>query len=746
MPTSGDKLKTHNNKYHTGKLTIYWNGQKSTCKSNSSRAHILTPNSADEIIRSDDGLFRCPCGREDHARYDYHKFQKLMEKRTHPVDGALDCADDGPIPARDAMCVLPDVNSATTPCEPIEHIIGDHMEPNSSLHLDHTQHSMDVDTSPSHSKFTQGPCPPASREIAPTLLRTELDARTELIHTSTFSLEPPISITRIFQGNALTSVQYDAELPSRKEFDHDALADEESDGVSDGDSVGDDNVSGDELGDDGFHTLEMPVDVEGDKCELLARALHWGILVDPTYNLTICIDCGVAIPWRHAHGHQRRTHKSSKSSLPDKSIVLETLRMLGAHTTNNLPRTAVRAIDGMRIIPNLIKCEIVGCTDNHHLFSSKRRFNEHCLVAHSKTPLRYRIHKRTIGHQMGTFRGEKLYFEVEEVDICAGVDALQDILDHAQRCGLFAQKTMYVRPTNLRPRGALLAQTNWEHCIENVDLKTLRHTVSKPDKEEPEFVYLVTLTQQYYKDVAANLGKLSTLTLRAIMSTSSSGDMEKSPFRPPQEAAMLEKYANFMARFIIFLIRHLKSPVDNFDVPLHPQHTKNLSQLSAHLQSAIGNPNPASSIETTCMQLLHDAIFSLLSCTSDEFLKKEWKDLFTLFLITYHLSDNFGNTSRVSQVPPTISQAQWCFRATAAGEIMIKMPQYDDNSFLFVFRVCNACFVLTIAHLGHISLLFNVILSMAGRRYLLVCDKRWHFCPLCLTVNQDCLGLVGILR
>jgi hypothetical protein len=47
----------------------------------------------------------------------------------------------------------------------------------------------------------------------------------------------------------------------------------------------------------------------------------------------------------------------------------------------------------------------------------------------------------------------------------------------------------------------------------------------------------------------------------------------------------------------------------------------------------------------------------------------------------YHLTDNYGNTSRASQVPTTISQAQWCFRATAAYEIMLQMPYYDNNSF-----------------------------------------------------------------
>ncbi|KAG0698110.1 hypothetical protein DFH29DRAFT_878238 [Suillus ampliporus] len=66
---------------------------------------------------------------------------------------------------------------------------------------------------------------------------------------------------------------------------------------------------------------------------------------------------------------------------------------------------------------------------------------------------------------------------------------------------------------------------------------------------------------------------------------------------------------------------------------------------------------------------------------SPKFLKNEMKDLFMLYLITYHLSDDFGNTNHICQVPPTISEAQWCFRAMAGAEIYMKIEQFNNNSF-----------------------------------------------------------------
>lgn len=80
-----------------------------------------------------------------------------------------------------------------------------------------------------------------------------------------------------------------------------------------------------------------------------------------------------------------------------------------------------------------------------------------------------------------------------------------------------------------------------------------------------------------------------------------------------------------------------------------------------------------------CIQHLHQTIWSLLSITSDEFKNDEFKDTFVLFLISFHLVDNRGQLNPVGRIPPTISQAQWCFRATAAHEIMLRMSEYNDD-------------------------------------------------------------------
>ncbi|KAG1720862.1 uncharacterized protein EDB91DRAFT_1088677 [Suillus paluster] len=631
---AGDKDKTHNNKYHSAFINVSWQGQ--TVK----------------VSRHSDGRFHCPCGRYDHGRYDYHRFMKLLSKSPHPDDAASDCMDPDEDPSGEQES--PQVANVGT------ELVQNHHDnsPDTAHYAEDSlcpHPDMDVDPSPA-------PEPPVNS------IRAAVEARSHTLHQTASS-----SLTRFFKGNALTSVAHDvvtvgADLRLAEAHDEDV------------DSGSEDDIAPDDSGDDDDGLPAMDVDTESDPAELRAHAHAWGIHVDPTFNLTVCLDCAVAIPWEQAYGHRRRQHNptgTSSKSLPSKASVSNTLRGLNAHLPKPLPTDPVPPIDGMRIIPNLLKCTIEGCTFKT-LFTSMTPFHKHCVLAHGTPPLALRSHAITNGHQIGVIKNSMSYIEVASSPTITDSNALGAILAHIDECGLYSRDTKYQPAANKRPRGPLLAQTNWEQCIENVDLKSLRLTASKPDGE-PAFQYLIQQTQTYYKFIAANLGRLSTLTLRAIASTSPSGNTEKAPFRRPQEDPTLERYANFMSRFIIFLIRHLCQPVDNFDVPLHPLHSHYLKELYAQLKSALNRSSVGA--DQHCIDLIHRTVFSLLSCVSDDFLKNEMKDLFTLFLVTYHLSDDYGNTNRAPQVPPTISQAQWCFRATAAYEIMEKMPYHENNSF-----------------------------------------------------------------
>ncbi|KAG1817620.1 uncharacterized protein BJ212DRAFT_1480175 [Suillus subaureus] len=74
---------------------------------------------------------------------------------------------------------------------------------------------------------------------------------------------------------------------------------------------------------------------------------------------------------------------------------------------------------------------------------------------------------------------------------------LTDLLAHIVQCSVHVNPVFHLTicldcaiAIPWHKMGPLLAQTNWEHCIENIDLKSLRQTVSNPDGK-PDFLYLI---------------------------------------------------------------------------------------------------------------------------------------------------------------------------------------------------------------------------------------------------------------
>ena len=412
--------------------------------------------------------------------------------------------------------------------------------------------------------------------------------------------------------------------------------------------------------------------------------LQFGIRVDPINHFTICLDCGIVVDYIQIHEHRKNKHRpipgqKQRSALPPKDEILKMLLELSADRPLLTLSGPISAIEGVRVHYDGLKCTIPGCTTGK-IFKDKRRFNEHCTTHHSLLDIYNRQFVHVPYHQIGSMRSELVLVEVLEQSVHSRSPQLSDILSHAHSSGLYSSETTYSHPVNSRVRGTLFAQTNWERCIEGVDLSILRTTALIPNKmTEPHLVHLVDISRKYFQDIANSLDTLSILTLRAVASDSPSSNFEKAPFRRPQEDATIFRYSDFMARFVMFLLRNWSNPVEKFDVPLHPQHATNLSALHSSLLS-LTEDQDSSKLEE-CINNYHSLVFSLLSHVSPQFLREEWKDLFTLFLVAYHLTDNHGNTSRISQVPPTISAAQWCFRACGVHQTKKHMHECDEDSF-----------------------------------------------------------------
>jgi hypothetical protein len=411
-----------------------------------------------------------------------------------------------------------------------------------------------------------------------------------------------------------------------------------------------------------------------------------GIRIDPIYHLTICMQCHISIDHTHIHAHIKSNHPLphyAKSTLPPKEKLLDLLVLLQADEPLSVLPGPIHAIPGLPIV-NAIKCDIIGCTDRPVL-SDTKRFSEHCLDHHPQTPIKKRTFVKVKAHPINNFRNMRQHVDVITTDQPSISNLLAIALHHSQTIGLYDHPSVFHPSANAHPRGALFAHTKWEGLILGVDLTVLRATVSNPDKQEVAYCRLITQTQEYYSGIAPLISMLPILTARCI---ASSAELESQPFRSPQETTTVQRYSRFIALFIIFLLCHLHCPVPRFHIHFHSNHIDCLSSL-----------RDALSLETPCHKKIHLAVVSLLQYISVEATANDHRDLFTLFLLVYHLTDDSGNTTHISAVPPNISAAQWCFRATTTFQVLDNAKKYEGDTFTYVWSLLSPPSFLTSIHI-----------------------------------------------
>ncbi|KAG1777584.1 hypothetical protein EV702DRAFT_1045327 [Suillus placidus] len=236
----------HNNKYHTAFINCSWGEE------------------AVKISRQSDGQFHCPCGHRDHSQYDYHQFVKLLSKSPHPEDAAPDCMDLAEDISGEKESPVATVNT-----EPVQN------------HQDNSPYPVCYpdDSLVPHPEMDIDPLPTPELPVNP--ICAAVGAHSQMLHQTKSS-----SLTRFFQGRALTSVAHDGGIAISRPEAHDG----------DVDSASEEDIGSDYSEDNDVDLSAMDVDTESDPVELRAHARSWGIHVDPIFNLTICLDCAVAIP------------------------------------------------------------------------------------------------------------------------------------------------------------------------------------------------------------------------------------------------------------------------------------------------------------------------------------------------------------------------------------------------------------------------------------------------------------------
>ena len=400
------------------------------------------------------------------------------------------------------------------------------------------------------------------------------------------------------------------------------------------------------------------------------QLLTLGLKVDPTHRFTICLPCAHSIHYASAHTHVLRQHKQPpqlKSTLPSKERLIEMLVQLHADKPNRVFSEPISPISGVSVV-DAYKCTISNCACTA-VFSDKRRFNEHCQVSHGDISVQHRAFSLVKAQPLRSESNHTFLVEVTYAPPLSSGPLVDEIEARLSASQFYSVADVFQPSSNQRTKGTLFAQLGWDQLLVGVSICSLRRTVASPKESEPAYFKLMQAVELYYASISPLIASLPILTARAVLST---GELTSQPFKPLQEKDTLKKYSRFMALFLIFLLRHAASPILGFSVPLHPDHRTHLS----FLRDILGAED---SPKLLCQ--IHSVILCILTHLSHEALLSDHKDLLTLFLLTYHLKDDSGNTTRVSAIPPNISAIQWCLRATMVKEISANAALYEGDTF-----------------------------------------------------------------
>lgn len=421
---------------------------------------------------------------------------------------------------------------------------------------------------------------------------------------------------------------------------------------------------------DGVDELDNDDDI-GTRDAIVAKLQEYHLMINQHHHLIICTHCHKNVYWKNAWTHCIKHLKQSPvstSTYPSKTEILTLLCKLGACTALMPIQGPIDPIPEL-VVVDAVKCGIAGCLA---VCSSKRRLTDHSKNCHPGqamicVPVRAQAVYSKLSNYRHDTRAYRSYVEVNDHHLTRRPpsELLAALLSNATRDGLYASDTLLQKESSCN----LASVHRFRQCLQGVDLNRLRAATRRPnEEEEPEYIALLSEVKTYYSMISSQLITLSVLTLRCI--ATKRGDPKPKPFGPLQERDSLNSYASYMGQFIIFLMRHRQSPVPGLQLTFHENHVMKLSRVQSLLAS-----------QQDCQAALHELILSLLTQCSPEHLENDWKDQHTLFLTAYHMVDKFGNMTVPSKMTSHISAIQWCYRATAAYQVMLLRDQYNGNTY-----------------------------------------------------------------
>ncbi|KIK52457.1 hypothetical protein GYMLUDRAFT_965920 [Collybiopsis luxurians FD-317 M1] len=550
FPEAG-KAENHRKTYHTSYYDIAM-GDKARFGSNVVLRVQRDPDS---------GQLVCPCGNEGHNRYNKNVMFRICQLEFHP-DGALSSDFDEPdeqlrVDPVSKNPVHPDLYDAakrvkTKKRGPVKRMV----PPPSDGQVD-----PGVSSPSSTPKSPSGP-EDVDIDVPLGLTDPSLPSGSGVVAESSPSPAPPRADQDVDMdvpdGTDVPSFPPDFDLPSPTAFrpaspqvdvdmtDVGGEADFDKLGRDDGQDwiAPDDPHESEDEGDDWLGVSDpdsCPVaDVDDDELVEAHRPLpdvtvqssedflaEFGLLVDPTWHQTICLDCQRPVGWKSARRHVQQQHRSKSSraermagafrDLPKEDAFLEHLISLEANSPIPWPNEPIAPVPGLEV-KVAYRCDFAGCG---MVRGSKNSIRVHISQARHSWVTRTSFSSIHV-HPLGGFYGSRQFVEISDPDEDQDDDiVLKSVMDFCKSKGLGEAPNRFKSSRELESSemNELYRLFRWYEVLDDVEYAALRSAASSPrDAGDPGELRIRIAGNEYYHHVTGHLDRLSVTTRRWIRS------------------------------------------------------------------------------------------------------------------------------------------------------------------------------------------------------------------------------------
>ena len=261
---------------------------------------------------------------------------------------------------------------------------------------------------------------------------------------------------------------------------------------------------------------DTDVEMEEREC-----SINMPLTIDSFYNVTVCEECGIGLPFEWTVGHLKETH-GIKAQIVD---VMRHLDLMRPSMTSTEAKEWIKSVSVIKAVQNVPVRHGFACNHCQHCTRDMKLMREHFSNKHRGLKASENSQECTV--QM-PFRAElRKYIQVNEFEYGMMREEEEEDNDSEGWNKTLEEEfeesigRISISGTNdhedLRLMGAFIARTRWDLAVKDMDRKTLIETTAVPSVKDK--LYKVILCgRRYIQQCCEGISNGNVMMRRLLMS------------------------------------------------------------------------------------------------------------------------------------------------------------------------------------------------------------------------------------